>query len=161
MLSSRLVDCFSATLNFDIAHLNFSASIEQLHKLKVLDVSSNQLTEFKFDFTKMDQLLSVNLCNNLLTTFSLKAPMLHVLNLAQNSISQFPEVIPPSVTDLNISKNKMSELPHDLQLPNLKNLDLSENLLSAVPKNLGRLKLKSKFSNVIGNFTILLNLFFV
>lgn len=94
----------------------------------------------------MNQLLTVNASNNKLSNFSLKAS-LHVLNLAQNEISQFPE-IPSSVTDLNISKNKITEIPHNLQLPNLKNMDLSENQIVAVPKSFGSLKLKSKRSHI-------------
>lgn len=76
--------------------------------------------------------------------FQLKAaPSLHFLDLSQNKLSKFPE-IPSSVTDLKISKNEIKDIPHDMQLPNLKNLDLSENQITAAPKSVGGLKLKSK-----------------
>lgn len=68
---------------------------------------------------------------------------MHILDLSQNKISQFPE-IPSSVTDLKMSKNQLKDIPDDMQLPNLKSLDLSENQITAVPKSLGGLKLKSK-----------------
>lgn len=121
------------------------ACVESFHKLKILDVSNNQLAEFNFDLTKMEQLATVNLSGNQLTSFNLKSTSIHVLDLSQNKISQFPE-IPSSVMDLKMSKNQLMEIPNDLDLPNLKNLDLSDNQITAVPKSFGSLKLKSKLT---------------
>lgn len=121
----------------------FIASIEQLHKLKILDVSNNKLTEFNFDLSKATQLASVNLCGNLISSFHLKSSSVHILDLSNNKISQFPE-IPSSVTDLKMSKNQLDAIPDDMLLPNLKNLDLSENRITGIPKNVGGLKLKSE-----------------
>lgn len=113
--------------------------------MKILDVSNNKLEEFSFDFSKLEQLSTINLSGNNLTNFNIKSSStLHILDLSQNHISQFPE-IPSSVTDLKMSKNQLKEIPDDMLLPNLKNLDLSENQIVAVPKSLGALKLKSKF----------------
>lgn len=122
------------------------ASIDQLSKLKILDISSNQLTEFHFDFEKLAHLSTINLSSNKISSFKVKSSSLHILDLSQNQISQFPE-IPPCVTDLKMSKNQIKDVPHDTNqgLPNLKNLDLSENEITGIPKSLGALKLKSKF----------------
>lgn len=109
-------------------------------------MSNNKLSEFCFDFTKMEHLSTINLSSNEISSFQLKAPaLLHLLDLSNNRISQFPE-IPPSVTDLKMAKNQIVDIPHDMQLPNLKNLDLSDNQIAAIPKSLGGLKLKSKFA---------------
>lgn len=114
-----------------------------MHKLKILDVSNNQLTEFSFDLSNASQLSTINLCGNEIATFQLKSPTLHILDLSNNKISQFPE-IPSTVTDLKMSKNQLGEIPDDMRLPNLKNLDLSENSITGIPKSLSALKLKSK-----------------
>lgn len=121
------------------------ASIDQLSKLKILDISGNQLTEFHFDFQKLEHLSTINLSTNKISSFKVKSSSLHILDLSQNQISQIPE-IPPSVTDLKMSKNQIKDVTHDINhdLPNLKNLDLSENQISGIPKSLGALKLKSK-----------------
>lgn len=117
-----------------------------MSKLKILDISNNQLTEFNFDFVqKLEHLTTINLSLNQISSFSVKSSSLHVLDLAQNRISQFPE-IPSTVTDLKMSKNQIKYIPEDMpiDLPNLKNLDLSENQITGIPKSLGALKLKSK-----------------
>lgn len=114
-----------------------------MHKLKILDVSNNKLTEFTFDLSKATQLASVNLCGNQITSFQLKSSSVHILDLSNNKISQFPE-LPSSVTDLKMSKNQLGAIPDDMLLPHLKNLDLSENLIMGIPKSVGGLKLKSE-----------------
>lgn len=107
-------------------------------------MSNNKLSEFNFDLSKMDHLSTINLSCNEISSFSVKSSSsLHILDLSQNKISQFPE-IPSSVTDLKMSKNQLKEIPDDMCLPNLKNLDMSENEITGIPKTLGGLKLKSK-----------------
>lgn len=90
----------------------------------------------------MDHLATINLSSNQIGSFIVKSSSLHVLDLSQNNISQFPE-IPACVTDLKIAKNRLKEIPDDMKLPNIKNLDLSENEITGIPKTLGTLKLKS------------------
>lgn len=133
------------------------ASIEQLHKLKILDVSSNKLTQFTFDFMKMEHLATINLSGNQISNFSVKSKSVHSLDLSLNKISQFPE-IPSSVTDLKMSKNQIKDIPDDMQLPHLKNLDLSENQITAIPKSLGSLKLKSKNLFIFERFHNFINI---
>lgn len=107
-------------------------------------MSNNKLSEFNFDLSKLDQLASINLSINEISSFSVKSSSsLHILDLSQNKISQFSG-IPSSVTDLKMSKNLLKEIPDDMQLPNLKNLDFSENQITGIPKTLGALKLKSE-----------------
>lgn len=147
LFGNRLSSLPGETRDWDFVNQQFnsffSASIAQLHKLKILDVSNNQLTEFIFDLSNASQLSTINLCGNEITTFQLKSPTLHILDLSNNKISQFPE-IPSTVTDLKMSKNQLEEIPDDMHLPNLKNLDLSENSITGIPKSLSALKLKSK-----------------
>lgn len=120
-----------------------AASIETLTKLKIIDLSSNQIVEFHFDLTKLDHLTSLNLSCNQITTFDVKSNSLHVLDLSGNRIAQFP-VIPPCVMDVKMSKNEIVEIPHDLNFPHLKNLDLSDNKVVEISKEFGGLKLKGK-----------------
>lgn len=126
-----------------LVNSSFSASIEQLTKLKILDVSNNELTEFNFDLTKLEHLATVNLSGNQIVSFNLKSSSVHVIDVSNNKISQFPE-IPPCVMDLKMGKNQLKDIPDDLQLPSLKHLDLSDNQITGIPKSFGSLKLKSK-----------------
>ena len=152
-LPRKLASFINSELSFNFliftqfSLVNFPGSIENLNKLKILDVSNNKLTEFNYDFSKMENLSSINLSGNEITSFVVKAPpSLHILDLSQNKLSQFPE-LPSSITDLKMSKNQLKDIPDDMQLPNLKNLDLSENQITGIPKSVGGLKLKSKLRN--------------
>lgn len=119
----------------------FTESLENLTKLKILDLSNNKLTEFHFDFTKLEHLATVNLSNNEINSFNLKSSSVHILDLSINKFVKFPE-IPSCTMDLKLNKNEIAELPHEFDLPHLKNLDLSDNKIVEVPKELGSLKLK-------------------
>lgn len=91
----------------------------------------------------MEHLATVNLSGNRITSFSLKSSSVHVIDVSNNKISQFPE-IPECVMDLKMSKNQLKDIPDELLLPNMKHLDLSDNQITGIPKTFGSLKLKSK-----------------
>lgn len=109
--------------------------------MKILDISNNKLTEFHFDFTRLEHLATINLSNNEINSLTLKSNSVHVLDLSINKFTKFPE-IPQCTMDLKLNKNEIDEIPHELDLPHLKNLDLSDNKVVEVPKELGSLKLK-------------------
>jgi Leucine-rich repeat (LRR) protein len=67
---------FSAVMKVSLTFFA-PGSIECLTKLKILDVSNNQLTEFNFDLTKMDHLATLNLSGNQIASFNVKSASLH------------------------------------------------------------------------------------
>lgn len=112
--------------------------------LKNLDFSKNILTSVDIDLSSLTHLTTVNLSDNQISVFNMKSSSIHILNLSINKLDKFPENLPASLTELNVSKNEIMDIPEDLKLTNLKVLDASENKITAVPKSLAAIKMKSK-----------------
>ena len=112
--------------------------------LKNLDLSKNLLTYVDVDFTSLTHLTTVNLSDNGISSFNMKSSSIHILNLSINKLDKFPENLPTSLTELNLSKNDITDIPEDTKLANLKIFDASENKITAVPKSLAGIKMKSK-----------------
>ncbi|XP_070503560.1 leucine-rich repeat-containing protein 47-like [Chironomus tepperi] len=117
--------------------------IDQLLNLKNLDLSKNCLTSVDVDFTSLTQLTTVNLSDNEISAFNMKSSSIHILNLSVNKLEKFPENLPTSLTELNLSKNEITDIPEDIKLTNLKFFDASENKITAVPKSLAAIKMKT------------------
>ncbi|KAL7020870.1 hypothetical protein ACKWTF_011660 [Chironomus riparius] len=123
--------------------LNTFPEIDQLVNLKNLDLSKNLLTSVDVDFTSLTHLTTVNLSDNGISSFNMKSSSIHILNLSVNKLGKFPENLPISITELNLSKNEITDIPEDTKLANLKIFDASENKITAVPKSLAGIKMKT------------------
>ncbi|KAA0188393.1 Leucine-rich repeat-containing protein 40, partial [Fasciolopsis buskii] len=90
------------------------AGLTRLRGLTQLDVSNNQLERIDGDLS--------NLVN------------LDQMDLSENRLTSFPDHLPPTVRQLNLSHNHLEQLPSGIldQVPSLQSLDISSNLLSSL-----------------------------
>ena len=62
------------------------------------------------------------------------------LSLSTLGISELRPIVSTTLTSLNLSFNKFTEIPKSLsQLPSLEILDLSANQITSIPSELGKL----------------------
>ena len=108
----------SASRNKLTGHL-FPANVTCVSSLKVLDVSTNAL--------------------NSLTKGSIELPALQILEVANNRISELPNVTTwIQLTNLNAEENKLSAFPEGFtKLANLKTADFGNNSLLVIEDDIG------------------------
>ncbi|CAO1438565.1 unnamed protein product [Diamesa serratosioi] len=116
-------------------------SINQLSKLKVLDFSNNNIKEFNFDCAKMESLFSVNLSGNQIKNFRMENATVHILEMSNNKLQEFPII--PSVVEMKLNNNEITELPDNIPGTVLKFLEMTANKVTAFPKSFATLKLKT------------------
>uniref|UniRef100_A0A8C5G0J4 LRRCT domain-containing protein n=1 Tax=Gouania willdenowi TaxID=441366 RepID=A0A8C5G0J4_GOUWI len=149
------------------------------HKLRVLDLSQNQLQEMKTEtfsgllhldsnkiaqlndgiFSVLTSLRELNLRGNLLTTFSdrvfgFQSSSLKDLNLQGNRLTQLSSISAlTSLTNFVLSSNRLSNLTEDIfrNVTALENLDMSENQLDFLPRAVFRDLLNLKMLNLHKN----------
>jgi Leucine-rich repeat (LRR) protein len=119
-------------LNVKKTHLDTISLLPPL--LQRLDASFNYLMMLPNRFPTSIRV--IHLEHNCLRYASLPGywgTALEELHLANNKIEQFPRNLPPTLTILNLSQNRMSKMPPSLQgFPNLKVLSLANNKLRSV-----------------------------
>ncbi|CDH14756.1 related to Adenylate cyclase [Zygosaccharomyces bailii ISA1307] len=132
------------------------ASTNKLFKLAKMNLSHNKLTSIA-DLSEMKNLRTLNLQHNRVARIKTGARNLQNLSLADNRISNFDDILPKlktlelqenpitslsykgffpmNMTNLSLSKAKLSNLPGELffELSCLEKLDLSENNLTKLP----------------------------
>lgn len=130
---------------------DFNVNITSLSKLKVLDLSRNQLKTIP-DLSNMMELTSINFSNNNIEHIAKigDMPNLISLDLSNNKLKAFIDVENanlPHLTDLKIKGNAIEELPAHVarSMPSLKNFDIGDNQLKTIPGEVASMaKLKGK-----------------
>lgn len=114
-------------------------TIIKLQKLKNLDISRNLLESLPDEISGLEQLVALNASSNQLTTIPNlgKNTKLAILDLANNKLSEFPDVCYPELihlAEIKVNKNLIELIPGNIrQLASLKNFDIGENLVKNVP----------------------------
>lgn len=129
----------------------FNVNITSLSKLKVLDLSRNQLESIP-DLSNMKELTSINFSNNLIEDMPTigDMPNLITFDASNNKLKSFMNVENanlPHLTDVKLNGNAIVELPAHVarSMPSLKNFDLGDNQLKTIPGEVASMsKLKGK-----------------
>lgn len=145
-------ETFSGLSGLEILKLNnnlisnlTSDTFHNMSQLTELHMEWNQIAQLDDDvFSMLPGLKVLNLRGNLLTTFSEKVfgfepSNLSELNLKGNRLSELSSLSSlVSLTDINLSSNRLSMLPEDifLNVTNLESVDLSENQLTLLPERI-------------------------
>lgn len=137
--SSKLVTILESYPNLLYLDLSFSNIKEynvmnsdgtKYYKLKYLNLSRNEITNFRFN-TQFGNLEILNLSNNLINTFFAKSLCsLVILDLSYNDLKQFPLNVCnfPKLESLDVSNNKFSgELVVMTAYDKLKKCNFSNN----------------------------------
>ena len=106
--------------------------------LERLDLSQNELTDFKFEFSKFSSLKSLNLSHNKLTEFYLPEAnqILKEIDLSHNSLHHtgFNVAVLPKLEIVNLSHNNLRDSTiYFSEGQHLKVLNLQHNKLTTVP----------------------------
>ena len=130
---------------FDNKFKRIPRSIRQCKNLYHLDLEHNQIKHIPRFITKLDSLKSLDLNNNHLTLTESDiehASKVKKLSIGGNNIENLPENIGVlQCTNLNLGKNKLSELPASFaDLKQLKHLVFYENEFEEVPEEIEYLK---------------------
>jgi len=156
-------------LQYWLADLGRTYSLEELKNLKELDLRGLELTEIPPEIGNLQSLEELILRSNLLTKLpaeigNLKS--LQKLDLYFNQLRRIPpeignlqslqeldlwhnelKTIPPEISslrslrDLNLSDNKLTKIPRRIgNLQSLRELDLSSNKLKRLPREISNLK---------------------
>ena len=122
------------------------AEIGSLDKLKLLDVSDNQITELPPSLYSLHSLQTLLLGYNALTDASFPdltgdtpLPHLQHINLVHNQLTQLPTVVyaAHSIMELVASDNSITSLQSDIgKLVGLKQLELKRNKITVLPYEL-------------------------
>ena len=124
-------------------------SIRIYHNLETLDISSNQLKKFSFDFlNQMPNLRHFIAKDNTLTDSSLPKDFgdhnkLEVVNLSSNRFTQFPYQLLniQSAREIYLGSNQIQVLPRNFEgLTHLEILYLGGNLISHLPSEISLAK---------------------
>jgi Leucine rich repeat len=123
----------------------FFSEIDNLKNLNHLDLSNNSIMQIDCDFSVLVHLSTVNFSGNAIKDCKIKSQWIHIIYLSRNKLENFPELFLDSLTELHIDNNEINNIPHNIieKLPNLKLLDMSQNKLTEIPKALATLKLKN------------------
>lgn len=137
-----LVDC-------NITELDFSGDIFELESLdglkyiswkplNAIDVSGNSIDKLDSVLTKFTNLQTIIATNNLITRVDLSLPNLTELDLSRNYLKQVPDLSgAPKLERLLLGFNEISGGFHELtSLSNLLLLDLSNNRISLLPADI-------------------------
>jgi len=112
----------------------------ELQKLRVLDLSSYDLTYLSPAIAKLESLEILNLSSNILTTLPLELSELKnlkELNISYNDFREIPDFLfqIDSLEYLNMSNNSLKTIPKDiLKLKKLSYLDVCGNLIEILPE---------------------------
>ncbi|KAM9845420.1 uncharacterized protein ACBR49_012152 [Aulostomus maculatus] len=142
-------ETFSGLAQLEILKLNnnhitniSSDTFQDVAQLKELNLEGNKISQLEDGIFSLTNLSMLNLRGNLLATFSVnvfgfEASNLKELNLRGNRLTELSSLSSLiSLTDLNLSSNKLPYLPEDIfrNVTALENLDLSENQLTSLPE---------------------------
>jgi Leucine-rich repeat (LRR) protein len=140
------------------------SEIEQLKKLKLLDLDSNRLQSLGDSVWKLDNLRVLKASYNSLTEISPNIGSLsnlRELHLSGNKITTLPKELfeLKNLEVLVVRDNSIGKIPKEIgKLQNLKVLDLSGNQIAVVPEAITSLKSLERLSLSKNNITDLPNL---
>ncbi|CAH1403180.1 unnamed protein product [Nezara viridula] len=123
-----------------IINLPAADLFSRFENLRILDLSSNKLTEIGNSLSQLPSLSRLSIAHNFIhiggKDFLGLEDTLEHLDLTNASISYVPSLHLPSLKTLSLAYNLISYLPPDLatNLTNLKYLDLSYNNLQSIPQ---------------------------
>lgn len=129
-------------LNLQIGLSELPKSIYQLHELKNLNLSNNNLKCLSDNLHQLSQLKNINLSHNTLNKLPEnlhELSELEHLDLSFNGITEIPNNLDrlQNLTNLNLSDNNISDIPQCFsQCKALTHLNLSHNKFSTLPKSL-------------------------
>lgn len=168
MFKVDTVKTFNMSHNVIIA---IPPQISQLKNLTELNLSSNWLTNkgIPHELASLTSLRVLDLSTNNLTSFPsdiCSLTNLHTLNMSRNGLTSLPQELTKLVNlkSANFRSNKIDTLPDLDTLPSLFILDISHNSLKALPKSVKRitslrmLQLSHNHLTRIPSFRLLINL---
>ncbi|RKO98731.1 hypothetical protein CXG81DRAFT_21087 [Caulochytrium protostelioides] len=118
------------------------ASIPELPRLCVLNLSKNQLTAFPSNLASHYKLGACILNHNQITTVPpLDMPALNTLVLSSNPLASLPPTLPETLTKLSLGSCGLTEFPN-VALPHLKELRLPHNAIATLPDVLAATSLR-------------------
>ena len=120
-----------------------SERVEDLSKLRMLDLGHNRLRELPISLGRLEGLsdflyLHDNRRKHLPDSLS-RLQRLRYLNISENAFEVFPEVVTTmrSLIELRVTGNRLTELPPSIsQLTSLRELHLRNNQLAALPDSM-------------------------
>ncbi|ELR14609.1 leucine rich repeat domain containing protein [Acanthamoeba castellanii str. Neff] len=122
------------------------SSFSRLSSLEVLNLGMNELAGLPPEVGDLSSLRVLNLSFNRLAalpTWPLGASLTALvdLDLSANALTALPPALPPTLTSLHLTDNRLTALPDDfgLHVPVLRRLALARNALSALPASFPRL----------------------
>lgn len=115
-------------------------AINELPKLKFLDLSFNKLTTFLQTIT-LEAIHTLNIANNQITSFAdlSNAKSLSILHVEHNLLERLPTGLDAStsLSEIYAAGNLLGEIPNEIKdVVSLKVFDVSENKLKTVPGEL-------------------------
>lgn len=115
--------------------LKVSSSINQLKKLKSLDLSGNDITTLPKEFSELENLKSVNLANNQIKEIPdalIKCSGIKVINLNNNAIDEVPKELfhKSQLKKLFLNNTDIKHLPDGIEKSGLKKLYIKNTPLS-------------------------------
>ncbi|UMM34318.1 hypothetical protein L5515_007450 [Caenorhabditis briggsae] len=134
-------------LNLSMNNIKDLGRLFTLRRLKVLDVSDNEISMLPAEIGQLTQLIELNLNRNEITDIpeTLKnCKMLANLKLNGNPFTRLPESISEctSITILSLNETNLTALPSAMgSLANLRVLEARENHLRTIPSSIVDLKL--------------------
>lgn len=136
LLSLSIVErfqCYQKLKNLDLSHNSLSTFNDNLSKLKGLErlfLSGNQLNSVKLSNRKLSVL---DLSSNLFRSYpEMLPPSLSILNLASNSIKLISPIT-SNIVELRLQMNELTSICEGAYFPNLKILDISKNNIQTLP----------------------------
>ncbi|XP_034177572.2 uncharacterized protein LOC117602999 [Osmia lignaria lignaria] len=123
-------------LSFNRIHSLMDYSLTRLNSLKMISINNNFLTSLDIRiFPK--SLIKLHSGHNQIAEIFYESSQLKVLNIEYNNISEIYKNITKlnELTDLNVAGNTLYDFPNTL-LKNLRKLDLSNNKLQYIPESL-------------------------
>ncbi|GGX05848.1 leucine-rich repeat domain-containing protein [Aquimarina muelleri] len=121
------------------------SEICKLKKIKILDLSNNQLENISANIKELKLLEELHLSNNKITQLPIELKELKnlkVLNINKNTIKELPDWIGElnNLESLDITQNQLDTLPESILQLNLKSLSIKKNKFKDLPQGFKKIK---------------------
>ncbi|XP_014770924.1 leucine-rich repeat and death domain-containing protein 1 isoform X1 [Octopus bimaculoides] len=146
-LLTYIIPCMDNLKNLQELNVSYNnlmsvcLSMSKLKKMKYLNLSYNQLTEVPTSLQQLPYLRILHIQGNKIKHVPNGFTSLMYLNLSNNQIYNFTIGKMKNLLSLNISHNRLSQLPHGFyQLKRLEHLIVNDNQIKSIPYEIVRLK---------------------